>query len=659
MKLRTRALAACAAAAATVAIVPGIAHADTKTPIEHVVVIYSENISFDHYFATYPNALNKDGEKLQGSDKDAPKFSAKAGTPKVNNLENNDLLGEKNPNSIKPFRIGPEHAVTTDQNHHYADLQAAYNGGKMDKFPETVSTDIDKYGEGAYATPGMTMGYYDGNTVTGLWNYAQHFAMNDNSFATIFGPSTPGALNLIAGTVAGATMHDPATGEQQTIKDGENHALAGVSEDGKTATVVGDPDPLFDDCSNNSSASTNQVTALHSKNIGDQLNEKDVSWGWFEGGFRPTEEATENSRARCGTTHKTLTGSEKTDYNPHHQPFQYYASTANPHHLSPSSDEMIGKTDRANHQYDLADFDTALEQGNLPAVSFLKAANYQDGHAGYSNPLDEQAFITHYINELQHSKEWDSTAVIIAYDDSDGWYDHQAPEILNGSNDPHQDKEICSAAAKKVGVVGDKHGQCGPGTRQPFIVVSPYAKTNFVDSTYTEQTSITKFIQDNWGLGRLGGIAFDERAGEILNMFDFEGEKAPKLFLNETDGTVAKDYASIERVDNSSRELVSLKPVAEGMNNPLVTEDGVPEITKLVNKDATPNPDKPGADDTGAGDTGNSSTGGTGETEGSSTPGIIAVVLAVLAALGGIGMWVMDGMPGLPANIKDSIKLPF
>ena len=691
MKLRTRVIATCAAAAATASLVPVVADAETKTPIEHVVVIYSENISFDHYFATYPNALNKDGETLQGSNKPAPKFTAKKDTPKADNLENANLLGENNPNSISPFRIGPGNAATTDQNHHYGDEQAAYNGGKMDKFPETVSTDIDKYGVGSYAVPGMTMGYYDGNTVTGMWNYAQNFALNDNSYSTIFGPSTPGALNLISGTVANATMHDPATGEQQTIEDGKNHALAGVSADGKTATVVGDPDPLYDDCSNNSSAATNQVTAMHSKNIGDQLNEKNVTWGWFQGGFRPTEKATDNSRARCGAAHKTLTGGTQTDYNPHHQPFQYYASTANPHHLAPSSDAMIGKTDQANHQYDLKDFDTAVKNGNLPAVSFLKAANYQDGHAGYSNPLDEQAFITHYINELQNSPQWKSTAVVIAYDDSDGWYDHKAPTILNGSNDPHQDKEICTAAAEKVGVAGDKHGQCGPGTRQPLLVVSPYAKTNFIDNTYTEQTSITKFIQDNWGLGRLGGIAFDERAGELNNMFDFNAKtKAPKLFLNETDGTVAKDYASIERVDNTSRELTNLKPVAEGMNDPKFTEDGVPAITKLKKEVPTPTETAPTATtpapttntttststpttttaapsttttaEQPKHDSSSSSSDGSSkssEADGSSKAGIVAAVVAALALAIGIGAWYMNGMPGLDPQLVENIKLPF
>ena len=559
------------------------AQAKPKTPIEHVVVIYSENISFDHYFATYPKAANKDGEKLQSNDQDAPKFKAKKGTPKVNNLASEDLLGKNNPNSVKPFRLGPDQAVTVDQNHEYSALQEAFNGGKMDKFPETVSTDVDKDNEGLYARPGMTMGYYDGNTVTGLWNYAQHYAMNDNSYSTIFGPSTPGALNLVGATVAGATIHDPSNGEQVKITPGESDEFAGVSKDGKTVTVVGDPDPLYDDCSNSSSSKTDEVAALHNKNIGDQLNEKDITWGWFQGGFRPTEKATDDSRARCGATHKTLTGQEKTDYNPHHQPFQYFASTANPHHLEPSSSDMIGKSDQANHQYDLQDFDTALENNNLPAVSYLKASNYQDGHAGYSNPLDEQAFMTHYINEIQNSDQWDSTAIVIAYDDSDGWYDHRAPKVLNGSNDTTKleetgkpiDSKICTDAAKKVGVADDADGQCGPGTRQPMLVISPYSKVNHVDNTYTEQTSVTKFIQDNWELGRLSEHSFDNRAGKLDNMFDFDNASAEKLFLNETDGTVAKDYDSIERVDDSDRAGEKLKDVAEGMNDPKVTEKDV------------------------------------------------------------------------------------
>ena len=149
------------------------------------------------------------------------------------------------------------------------------------------------------------------------------------------------------------------------------------------------------------------------KNIGDLLNAKGITWGWFEGGFSdPT------------SNHKNIGGQEVTDYSPHHEPFQYYKRTANPNHLPPSSPEMIGKTDQAKHQYDIKDFWTAIDRGNMPAVSYLKAPMYQDGHAGYSDPLDEQHFIVNTINRLQKTHEWKSTAVILAYDDSDGWYDH-------------------------------------------------------------------------------------------------------------------------------------------------------------------------------------------------------------------------------------------
>ena len=171
----------------------------TKTPIKHVVVIFQENISFDHYFATYPYATNPKGE---------PRSIAKADTPRVNNLLGGGLLNQ-NPNSTQPFRLDRSQAVTCDQNHDYADEQKAFNLGVMDKFPEKVGVGnsacrvpVHDFGKGT----GLVMGYYDGNTVTALWNYAQHFAMSDNSYSTKFGPSTPGAVNLISGDTSGATM---------------------------------------------------------------------------------------------------------------------------------------------------------------------------------------------------------------------------------------------------------------------------------------------------------------------------------------------------------------------------------------------------------------------------------------------------------------------
>ena len=95
----------------------------------------------------------------------------------------------------------------------------------------------------------------------------------------------------------------------------------------------------------------------------------------------------------CSQSNNNVGGNTVIAYNPHHEPFQYYASTANPMHLPPTSVAMIGQNDQANHQYDIADFWAAANTGNLPSVSYLKAPDYQDGHAGYSDPTDEQTWL--------------------------------------------------------------------------------------------------------------------------------------------------------------------------------------------------------------------------------------------------------------------------
>ncbi len=153
-----------------------------------------------------------------------------------------------------------------------------------------------------------------------------------------------------------------------------------------------------------------------------------------------------------------------------------------------------GKTiDPANHGYDLEDFYAAVKAGNFPAVSYIKMPAYQDGHAGYSDPLDEQAGNVELINFLQKQPEWRDTAVIITYDDSDGWYDHavrcadQTPPTMRPPI--RSTVPVCAASVRNKqpapkGLNSQPvNGRCGPGTRVPFIVVSPYAKKNFVSST--------------------------------------------------------------------------------------------------------------------------------------------------------------------------------
>lgn len=473
------------------------AETETATPVKHVVVIFQENVSFDHYFATYPIAANLPGEHP----------ITLPITPGANGLT--PALLSNNPNSVQPFRLSRLQNYTCDQNHDYTPEQQAMDSGLMDKFVQFTGVGAPgcpDYGHGA----ALTMGYYDGNTVTAVWNYAWHFAMNDNSFGTTMGPSTPGALNLISGQTGGVDF---------------SHTKGVLTSSVEGSVVIGDPDPFYDDCSGST-----QV-ALTGANVGDMLNSAGITWGWFQGGFASTVPATSTTKAVCGTKTANLGGSLQSDYSAHHEPFQYYASTANPHHLPPSSVAMIGQTDQANHQYDLTDFWKAADSGNLSAVSFLKAKKSQDGHAGYSSPLDEQVFLVNTINRLQQLPEWKDMAVLIAWDDSDGWYDHVMPPIVNQSSTPADALTGPSSCGAGPSPLGGIQGRCGYGPRLPIMVVSPFAKTNFVDHTLTDQSSILRFIEDNWNLGRVGGGSFDALAGPLTNMFDFGAPNEEKKFI--------------------------------------------------------------------------------------------------------------------------------
>ena len=542
----------------------------TATPIKHLVVIYQENVSFDHYFGTYPTAQNNAGETP---------FQARPGTPtSINNLVtpldvNNhfrpltglDLLN-KNPNgplgsgaavngtsASNPFRLSPSQAFTADQGHNYSPEQKAYDNGKMDSFPKYTGAG----GMPSSIGPQLVMGYYDGNTVTAMWNYAQHFAMNDNSYTTVFGPSTPGAINLISGQTNGFDVSVNVVDSSGNLLHSTHEVKDGVGN----YSEIGDGDPYADVCSN---TSIDMIT-MHGQNIGDLLNARNISWGSFMGGFDLTM-TNPNGTTGCNRSTAPVVSptSFTADYIPHHAWFQYYASTRNITHARPGSVAAIGHTrdpktgavDPANHAYDMHDFYDALKAHNLPAVSFLKAPAYQDGHPGYSDPIDEQNFIVNVINTLEKSPEWNETAVVIAYDDSDGWYDHQMPPVVNPSFtnvDALNGTGLCNNGLQQGrttlpqplnGSFGQSaQGRCGYGTRLPLLVVSPYAKSNYVDHTLTDQSSVLRFIEDNWLAGQRiqPGGSFDTIAGPLNNMFDFDrgpfGEGS-KVFLDPTTGKV-------------------------------------------------------------------------------------------------------------------------
>ena len=552
------------------------------TPIKHVVVIFQENVSFDHYFGTYPNAANTDGQH----------FEAAGGTPTVNGLSG--ALLTKNPNGVNPRRYGytVNDLVTCDQDHNYNDEQRAFDNGKMDQFPQTVGAKGTSP-EKQPCNPNDVMNYYDGNTVTALWNYAQRYAMSDNSYGTTFGPSSPGAINLVSGDTGDVDMTHTAKNPSVATAASPNADLAPDGQGGES--LISDAQPYYDDCS------TRDAVAMKGQNIGDLLNKAGLSWGWFQGGFRPTTsfasaapgqptstftpdqfkgkfaQKPASDQGLCNAYHPVGAGlpaslgtgtgqyGYKDDYIPHHEPFQYYASTANPHHLTVPTDGNGNDTlaglakvgtdtqsysngapqfDTPNHNYDSSDFDqlvAAITRGDLPpsalpAVSFLKAPGYQDGHAAYSDPIDEQEFLVKEINALEQSPDWKSTAVVISYDDSDGWYDHQMSPIVNPGNSV-SDTAICTST--QVQPLGSEQARCGYGPRLPLLVISPWAKSNSVDGTMTDQSSIIKFVEDNWQLGSVDPDSFDTVANDLSGLFDFSSHKAPnahRLLLDPVTG---------------------------------------------------------------------------------------------------------------------------
>jgi phospholipase C len=626
------AAAVCVAGAVVAVTEPAVAHGHAhkraahatavRTPIRHVVVIFQENVSFDHYFGTYPQAANTDGQR----------FTAASGTPAIDgllpatssslppSLRHTSNLLTTNPNSALPQRLDstPTGAagsaggqLTCDQDHDYSDEQQAFDKGLMDRFLQSVGTGTGTAPGGTPCQAAQVMDYYDGNTVTGLWNYAQHFSMSDNSYGTTFGPSSPGAINLASGDTGNVDMTHTANNPSistATSPDGD------LTPDGNGGySLTSDAQPYWDDCS------TRDAVALNGQSIGDELNAAGLSWGWFEGGFRPTTTydqglaqlgksgqgtatfvpdefksltppAHASNEALCDAFHPVgaaLGGTGqygyKDDYIPHHEPFQYYASTANPHHLAVQAGahgrdtisglKSIGHDTQSykngapqfntpNHNYDLSDFNqlvAAITAGtvpasDLPAVSFLKAPGYQDGHAGYSDPEDEQQFITRTINALQRTPDWKNTAVIVAYDDSDGWYDHAFSGVHNPSLSPSDNLTDTQTTLPTSGKCGSEaggntplageQGRCGLGPRLPLLVISPYARVDAVDHNLSDQSSILNFVEYNWGLPAISGSAdqllsrADRSEGvrfDLAGLFQFD-HRAKRLFLDPFSG---------------------------------------------------------------------------------------------------------------------------
>jgi phospholipase C len=507
------AIAATAAIGIGFAVAPAssAAPAATTTPIQHLVVIVDSGVSYDHYFGTYPYVTNSGGEP----------FKASSSTPKVTTglyskwvpvtkkfKSPAGIFGQlltNNPNQDLPARLGYNQAVTCAQNDGYTAEQDDVDNGHDDQYVENqLTSNCGAADLSPSSRPGVVMDYYDGNTVTALWNYAQHYAMGVANYDSTYGPSNLGAINLIGGDTEGGYAVSPASTSTVVNSDAVSPLAGG------TGTIYGSIDPAYDNCSDASHTTGSAVGVLTGVNVGNFLDDKNVTWGWFQGGFTPTSTNSAGD-AVCGSTHANLAGNTVQDYTPDLDPFQYYQSTANPKHLAPTSEAAIGTTDQANHQYDLSDFYQTLQDGNMPAVSFLAAPAYENGNSGTSDPLDEQRFLVNTINQIEKSPDWASTAIVVTYDGSGGWYDNATPPNVNGSDAP-QDGTVCAKSAS----LGSATNRCGYGIRVPLLVISPYAQPNTIDANATDTSSILRFIEDNWVTGqRVSAASFDSIAGSL------------------------------------------------------------------------------------------------------------------------------------------------
>ncbi|MCQ6281261.1 alkaline phosphatase family protein [Bacillus sp. EB600] len=487
-----------------------LSSAETKTasPIKHTVVIFQENRTFDNYFGTYPYAQGF--KPLNGTPKDVRNFKYVTGN--VTRDANGDVYNpDANGIPVYPWHDTGKAAIQeTDVNHSYGPMISMVDGGKMDKFYQVnhdsgKPTDTNDKGL-------LAMSYFDYNDIPAYWQYAQHYALADNYFQPVYGPSTPGALYLVAG--------QSGNGSQTSSNTNPN------------SQITGDPSPKNGPFGGDS---TNGLKYnLTYTNIGDELSAANQSWAWYAGGW---------DAAKADPT-----SDEAKKYSPHHNPFQYFQNYED------------GKYN--NNLKDYNNFAQDIKSGSLPEVSFIKAGYGDDEHPGTGNQSTPSAeeFTVDTINEIMNSPYWKDTAIIVTYDEGGGFYDHVAPPTVTPNAD----------------------GLQGDGPRVPAIVISPYAKENYVSHVQYDHTSILKFLEWNYNLPALNSK--DTNANNILDMFDFKHPNFLPYMYNDGDltnqsanGTLVKvqlnnallgvsHFGEVPFVDKKGNVMVPLDDFARSIN---------------------------------------------------------------------------------------------
>ncbi|HVO38833.1 MAG TPA: acid phosphatase [Spirochaetia bacterium] len=420
-----------------------------RTPLRHIIVLYMENRSFDNLYGSFPRA--------NGLPAYPPLQVNAAGVPYdalpavLDTRKRPPVADPRFPSNLPnaPFAIdayvSPDMA-TGDLVHRFYQEQFQIDGGKMDRF--AAGSDA----------AGLVMGYFDTSKLP-MYELVRQYTLDDNFFHAAFGGSFLNHFWLIAARSpvwknAPQDIVARLDDKGALVKDGI------VTPDGyavNTAFTVFAPHPAGVDA-------THLVPAQTFATIGDRLSGKRIDWAWYSGGWNDA-----------------LAGKPDPLFQFHHQPFAFFAAYGD------------GTSGRALHLKDEKDFDAAVRDGSLPAVSFVKPLGEKNEHPGYTDLAQGEQWLRDTVTMIQGSPVWKDCAIIITYDENGGQYDHVAPPVVD---------------------------EWGPGTRVPTIVISPFARRGFVDHTRMDTTSILALIEYQYGLKPLSSR--DAGASNMLTSFDFK-----------------------------------------------------------------------------------------------------------------------------------------
>jgi len=470
--------------------------------IQTIVVLYPENRSFDHLYGLFPGAngiANATREQTIQRDHDESELP---------HLQVWNATGEPDPNYPKlpnaPFRIDAPPVSKSASDVLLSPIHAYYhnieqiNGGKNDMFA-AMST-----------VGGYTMGYFDGSSMK-LWQWAKEYTLADNFFMGVFGGSYLNHQYLVCACAptfkdAPEFMHAVLDDkgklkkmpDSPSARDGAVKTYSGglggqVTPDGYTVNTTQPPyQPsglppadggsleLADPKGDNRLGLPLPPSTM--KTIGDTLSAKSISWIWYAGGY--DDAVKDGTRPASEKRRSIYTRADKApNFQPHHQPFNYYARFA------------PGTADRREHMKDGEDFLKAIEAGTLPQVSFYKPVGLYNQHPSYTDLMSGDAHIADILERLRKSPQWNNMVVVVTYDENGGFWDHVPPPMGDGWGD-----------------------RWGPGSRIPAIVVSPFAKRGFIDHTAYDTASVLKLITARFGLEPLPG--FREKMGDLTNALD-------------------------------------------------------------------------------------------------------------------------------------------